>query len=715
MFSLTKILNKLYLTKFSFYLLLVLILISFSITFYLMLPNNNLVKNPLQLQFFLLTDVFFVILLLALIIRQLILIIIYRRNQKDESKLYIKFVNLFMAMAVGPAIGLVVITSLFFNLEFRTWYGGAVRDAVVNSNIVARDYENEIQAEIISDTQLIMREIVKVSKNNEVNINSINQGLSEFINLRTISNIYLFNKTGEIYLNFKDQENKNFLLPSDDIFQILEQNRVYIFQLNKNSISAYKKINFLGDIFMQVNRELNTNIWEHVSATKDAYKIYTTKENESAGIQITYSMIFVLFSIGFILIAVLIGFNLARRLSKPISNLIESANQISKGNFDAKVSEIDQFEEIKVLISSYNKMIGEIENKQNQLISKSNEDEEKRLFIEAILSLLTIGVVSLDSNFNIIFFNQTTNTLFKGTKKLDNNQNFLLTFPDWKKIFNDFKKSKKILENFQTEILIKDDLRNFNIRIIKEFKDDIINGYIVAIDDTTSFILAEKHAAWSDIARKIAHEVKNPLTPIKLSAERIEKKYINKEFENDDIKTLTETISRQVDDIGKLIDEFSSFARMPEPEIKLDNLSKCLHESFLLFSNSHKNIKFNINKDTQDIYYQFDKFQLSQCFNNLIKNAVEAVEKIPNPSIFINLISEKNKIFIEIIDNGIGISQEMINKIFEPYFTTKNKGTGLGLSIVKKIIEDHNGKIRIEKNKRMAGTVSSIIFENINA
>jgi len=679
-----------------------------------MLPNNNLVKNPLQLQYFLLADVFFVILLLALIIRQLILIIIYRRNQKDESKLYIKFVNLFTAMAVGPAIGLVIITSLFFNLEFRTWYGGAVRDAVVNSNIVARDYENEIQAEIISDTQLIMREIVKVSRNNEVNINSINQGLSEFINLRTISNIYLFTRTGELYLNFKDKKNKNFLLPSDKIFQILDQNRVYIFQLNKNSISAYKKINFLGDVFMQVNRELNTNIWDHVSATKDAYNIYTAKENESAGIQITYSMIFVLFSIGFILIAVLIGFNLAKRLSKPISNLIESANEISKGNFDAKVSEIDQFEEIKVLISSYNKMISEIENKQNQLILKSNEDEEKRLFIEAILSLLTIGVVSLDNNFNIIFFNQTTNTLFKGSKKLKNNINFLSNFPEWTKIFDNFKKSKKILENFQTEILVKDDLRNFNVRIIKEFKDDKINGYIVAIDDTTSFILAEKHAAWSDIARKIAHEVKNPLTPIKLSAERIEKKYQSKKFDTDEIKVLTSTISRQVDDIGKLIDEFSSFARMPEPEIKLDNLSKCLNESFLLFSNSHKNIKFSINKEKQDIYFQFDKFQISQCFNNLIKNAVEAVEKIPNPSISINLKTENNKIFIDVIDNGIGISKEMANKIFEPYFTTKNKGTGLGLSIVKKIIEDHNGKIKIDKNKQMAGITSLIIFENLN-
>ena len=226
--------------------------------------------------------------------------------------------------------------------------------------------------------------------------------------------------------------------------------------------------------------------------------------------------------------------------------------------------------------------------------------------------------------------------------------------------------------------------------------------------------MAEKHAAWSDIARKIAHEVKNPLTPIKLSAERIEKKYKSKDFSNDDIKLLTGTISRQVDDIGKLIDEFSSFARMPEAEIKLDNLSKSLKESFLLFSNSHRNIKFDISLENKDTYFQFDKFQLSQWFNNLIKNAVEAVEKIPNPSIFVSLKTKDNKIIIEVVDNGIGISREMINKIFEPYFTTKNKGTGLGLSIVKKIIDDHNGKIRIEKNKQMAGTTSLIIFENTN-
>ncbi len=676
-----------------------------------MIPNNDLVKDPRRLQFFLLADVIFVILLISIIIRQIVLILVRRRKSYDESRLYIKFVNLFAAMALGPAIGLVIITSLFFNLELRTWYGDAVRDAVVNSNIVARNYENEIQAEIVSDTQLIMREILKVSQNNEVNIQSIRTALSEFINLRTISSIYIFNTEGNIYLSLKDPDNKNFSVPSNEIFKIVNQNRVYIFQLNKNSITAYKKINFLNDVYMQVNRNLNTNIWDHISATKEAFEIYTIKEEESSGIQITYSMIFVLFSICFILVAILIGFNLASNLSKPITNLIKSANKISDGNFDAKVSEADQFQEIKVLLSSYNKMISEIENKQNELISKSQEDEEKRIFIEAILSLLTIGVISLDKNFNVLLYNKTLTKLFRNTKTFKINDNFLSYFPEWKKIFENFETSNKVLLNFQYDFTLYDDQRNFNIRVIKEINDNKIKGYVVALDDATSLILAEKHAAWSDIARKIAHEVKNPLTPIKLSAERIEKKFLDVKTHKEDISLLTKTISRQVDDIGKLVDEFSSFARMPEAEIKLDNLTKCLEEAYLLYFNTRKDIKLNLIKPENDIYFHFDTLQISRCFSNLIKNAIEAVEKIPNPAVEVLMVTDSKNIKIEIKDNGVGIDEKMLSKIFEPYFTTKTKGTGLGLSIVKRIIEDHGGKIKIEKNKNMAGTKSLINFE----
>ena len=711
MINLSKFLRSIHITKFSFYLLILLIILSFSITFYLLLPNNQLVKDPQNLQFLLLADVIFVIILLSIIIRQILLVFIYKKKNIGESRLYIKFINLFTAMALFPAIGVVVITSLFFNLELQTWYGGAVRDAVVSSNIVARDYENEIHSELISDVQLITREIIKVSRNNEVQKNAIERVLREFINIRTISNIYLFNRQGNVFLSFEeDQKIENFSFPDNSIFSLLDKNQVYIFQQNENSISAYKKLNFLNDIFVQVNRNLNKNIWKHISETRRAYEIYTLKEEESSGIQITFSMIFVLFSLCFILIAVLIGFNLARRLSKPISNLIESANEISKGNFDAKVSEDDQFDEVKVLLTSYNKMINEIQLKQNQILSKSEEDETKRIFIEAILSLLTIGVISLDDNFNINLFNKSSLKII-GKKREDlENKNFLNVFPDWSKIVDNFKKSKRIIENFQIEIMINNNIRNINLRIIKEIKENSISGYVVTLDDMTSLILAEKHAAWSDIARKIAHEVKNPLTPIKLAAERIEKKSIEKSINFKDINNLTQTISKQVDGIGKLVDEFSSFARMPKAEIKLDNLSKTLKESFNLFVNSHPNVNMKLLSKTKDIYFQFDRFQITQAFNNIIKNSVEAVSNIPNPSIIVDLLENNNQIEFIVKDNGVGIDENKISKYFEPYFTTKDKGMGLGLSIVKKIIEDHGGLIKIEKNKNMAGTTTVISF-----
>ena len=712
MINLSKFLRSIHITKFSFYLLILLIILSFSITFYLLLPNNQLVKDPQNLQFLLLADVIFVIILLSIIIRQILLVFIYKKKNIGESRLYIKFINLFTAMALFPAIGVVVITSLFFNLELQTWYGGAVRDAVVSSNIVARDYENEIQSELISDIQLITREIIKVSRNNEVQKNSIERVLREFINIRTISNIYLFNRQGDVFLSFEeDQKIEKFSFPNNSIFSLLDKNQIYIFQQNENSISAYKKLNFLNDIFVQVNRNLSKNIWKHISETRRAYEIYTLKEEESSGIQITFSMIFVLFSLCFILIAVLIGFNLARRLSKPISNLIESANEISKGNFDAKVSEDDQFDEVKVLLTSYNKMINEIQLKQNQILNKSEEDETKRIFIEAILSLLTIGVISLDDNFNVNFFNKSSLRILGKISEDLEKKNFLNIFPEWSKIVDNFKKSKRLIENFQIEIMINDNTRNLNLRIIKEIKENSISGYVVTIDDMTSLILAEKHAAWSDIAKKIAHEVKNPLTPIKLAAERIEKKIIEKSINFKDINNLTQTISKQVDGIGKLIDEFSSFARMPKAETKLDNLSKTLKESFNLFVNSYPKVNIKLLSKTKDIYFQFDRFQITQAFNNIIKNSVEAVINIPNPSITLDLLENNNQIEFIVKDNGVGVDENKISKYFEPYFTTKDKGTGLGLSIVKKIIEDHGGIIKIEKNKNMAGTTTVITFD----
>ena len=315
------------------------------------------------------------------------------------------------------------------------------------------------------------------------------------------------------------------------------------------------------------------------------------------------------------------------------------------------------------------------------------------------------------NTFHINFYNQSVLKILGKEEKDLHSCNFLHVFPEWEKILLNFEKSQRFIETFQFEINIINNNRNLNLRIIKEKKSKILTGYVVTIDDKTSLILAEKHAAWSDIARKIAHEVKNPLTPIKLSAERIEKKIKEESIDHDDIFKLTKTISRQVDDIDKLVDEFSSFARMPEAEVKLDNLSLTLKHSFDLFANSYNKINMKLNLPPKDIFFQFDNFQITQSFTNIIKNAVEAVCNIPNPSVIVNLLESKNIINISVIDNGVGIDEKKISKLFEPYFTTKDKGTGLGLSIVKKIIEDHGGTINISKNKNMAGTTSLITFE----
>ena len=463
-------------------------------------------------------------------------------------------------------------------------------------------------------------------------------------------------------------------------------------------------------MFIQVNRNLNQNIWSHIINTRNAYEIYFLQREKSAWRQVSFSIIFILFSLCFILIAVLVGFRLAGKLSRPITNLIESANKISKGNFEAKVSEDDQFEEIKILLKSYNQMINEIQSKQNLLISKSNEDESKRLFIEAILSLLTTGVISLNNEFIINLVNKSALNIFQKKHEDIINKNILNIFPEWKDIFINFDEGNEVFNENQIEYNIGDNTRNLNLKIIKETNENIITGFVVTIDDMTSLILAEKHAAWSNIARKIAHEVKNPLTPIKLSAERIERKFHNNDLDKNEVSKLAQTISKQVDDIDKLVDEFSSFARMPKAQMKIDNFSETLKDCFNLFSNAHSGINFKFIDNKVKIFFLFDKFQITQAFNNLIKNSVEAVSKIHNPSIKINYFQQNNKIICTVVDNGIGVDNKKVRKFFEPYYTTKDKGTGLGLSIVKKIIEDHNGTIKIEKNLEIAGTKATVIF-----
>ncbi len=690
----------------SLYFFVILILISFTLTYILLIPGSNLVKDNSNIIRLLILDIVLVITLISLVIRQIVLIFIRRKKNLNVSKLYIKFINLFIILTLVPTIGVVIVSGLFYNLEIKTWFGPAVKTTILNSNVVANDYLKLKTENLEVNIEAISRDIfnlVNVTKLQENRINMINLNHEK----KKLTDIFIFNSANDV-LSFSSikKSSQNFFPASKEILKILDSGKIYITQKDKNILSAYYKLNFFEDSYLLINDDINEIIYNHLFETAKAITAYNNLEKNTSNFQISFSMIYVLFSVCLLLIAILIGFMMANKLSTPITNLIKSSEKVSKGDFDAKITEINDSDEISLLLKSFNKMISEIEISQKQLIDKNIEIENRRLFTEAVLRTLSTGVIALDMNFSIKLINNSVSKIINKSEDDLIGNNFFDIFQNSINIKKNI--DKKIYKNLseQIEFNLKNNTRNLFIKFSLEKNDNEIVGYVVTIDDLTSLILAEKHAAWSDIARKIAHEIKNPLTPIKLSAERIEKKIKDNDINKENFISLAGTISKQVDDIGKLIDEFSSFARLPQAEIKKDDFSEAVNECFKLYSSSYSKINFSIDNKYNEILCFFDKFQISLVLNNITKNAIEAVEKLKNPSISFLVIKYDNMVNLDIIDNGIGIDKKLINKIFEPYYTTKDKGTGLGLSICKKIIEEHGGEISIKKNKSTGSTVS---------
>ena len=700
------IINNIKFKNYYIYIFIILIISSFFLTYILLLPNSNLIKDNSNIIKFLLLDIVLVITLVGLAIRQITLIFIKRRKNLYASRLYIRFINLFTILTLAPTIGVIIISGLFYNLELRTWFGNAVKSTIINSNIVANDYLKLKSENLEINIESISRDIyglVSAAKIKEEEINIINLNHEK----KKLLDIFIFNSSNDI-LSYSSitKTTKNFLMPTDEIFKILDSGQIYITQKDQNILSAYFKLNFFKNSYLLINDDINATIYNHLFETAKAITVYKNLEKSASKFQISFSMIYVLFSICLLLISILIGFRIAHKLSMPITDLINSSEKVSKGNFNAKVPEINENDEISLLLQSFNQMISKIEFSQKQLIDKNIEIENRRLFTEAVLRTLSTGVIALDIDYSIKLVNKSILEIINKSESDLIGRNFFDLFKNLNSIKNNL--NKKIYRNLnqQIEFHISNNIRNLFIKFSIEKNDLNIIGYVVTIDDLTSLILAEKHAAWSDIARKIAHEVKNPLTPIKLSAERIQKKISDNDINKDIFNSLATTISKQVDDIGKLIDEFSSFARLPKAEIKKDNLSLVINECFNFYLNSHLDIKFNIDNKYENIECFFDRFQISLVINNVIKNAIEAVEKLKNPFITIIVEISKKIVIIRVVDNGIGINKDKINKIFEPYYTTKEKGTGLGLSICKKIIEDHGGEINISKNSTTGSTVN---------
>ena len=465
------------------------------------------------------------------------------------------------------------------------------------------------------------------------------------------------------------------------------------------------RLNSFEDKYLYISRTVDGKILNLLDKTMESAITYNTMESQREKILWSYGLLYLGFATFVILSSILLGMLFAERLSRPVGRLAGAAQRLGAGDFDVKVIEEKGDDEIAMLSRVFNHMTKQVKRQRDDLITANEYTERRRRLFDSVLSGVTAGVIGLSSDGNVGFINLAAEKLLNLNANDNEGKSIHLAVPEFVDLFmliqkNDNKTQQqeiKLTRGGTTEILL--------VRVSARIsEDELIERYVITFDDVTDLVSAQRLAAWGDVARRIAHEIKNPLTPIQLSAERLKRKYSPMLADEDkNLSQLCDVIIRQTNDLRRIVDEFSKFARMPEPIKRPTNITKLLKDVILLFEVSSPKVNISFENPYNDFNASMDETMINQAFTNLIKNAGEAIDsKIKsqpnitfNPEIRISIDQKKNDLEIIIEDNGIGLPTQERSRLFEPYVTNRENGTGLGLSIVKKIIEEHNGTLEL--------------------
>ncbi len=505
-------------------------------------------------------------------------------------------------------------------------------------------------------------------------------------------------------------------------YSVANDDKIFIVkEVDSNKIRAFIKLSQFIDAYLLITRFVDQKVLNAIESTSIAASDYQSIELKQFDIKISFIVIFILITVILLFTSLIIGLNIANRLLEPISSLIKGAEEVGGGNLDYKIpnnvlSKIN-VNEIKRLVQAFNLMISDLKSNRVDLEHANDQLDKRRKFSESVLSGVYSGVIGLDKDLKINLPNVTATELLNISINKHYGKSILEVVPEFKNLIENLLKSGLGVVEDRIQIIRNDKVLNLITRLVIQKSDSIILGYVLTFDDVTSLIAAQKMGAWSDIARRIAHEIKNPLTPIRLSAERLKNKLNSgKKIDKKVFEQSLNMITRQVDDIHHLVNEFSSFARMPSPKLKVVNINKVVTDYIKPLISSFNDVTIEIDKIIEKSFIMADEKQIRQACSNLIKNSYENItlNKIPKGIISIFFGIEDDFASITISDNGTGIDKSIISKILEPYYTTKVGNSGLGLAITKKIIDDHNGIILIKPLKGSKGTAVTLKFPLIS-
>ncbi|OPZ79085.1 MAG: Sensor protein kinase WalK [Alphaproteobacteria bacterium ADurb.Bin438] len=640
-------------------------------------------------------DLVLLVSVLILIIKKIFSVWGERNKNGFGSKLHIRLVILFALVTATPTFLVATFSAVFFNIGLQSWFSKQVQTAVKDSLNVAETYAKEHRQYLAKDILAINSDLLRnwdaISEKSKV-INSI---LAIQAMEKNLDEIVIFNKTGKVIaktgyvLSLAFEEIPFWALNDADNGGV-----AIITNQSSDRLRALLRLGVSQDLYILIGKFVSPEIIKHIERAKEAVSKYEFLESKRFEIEVTFYAIFIIIALLLVLVAIWAGINFSIQLTKPIVSLINASEQIREGKTNVKVPELHSGDEIGVLNRTFNRMSHDITTQRADLISKNNKLDARRRFIEAVLKGVSAGVISVDKDNNIKISNFSACTLIEIDLNLFKDQNLSKIVPSFKEVFEEIKNSNSSSVQKYIKLETGKKIKTFTVNLASEYSGEDIYGYVYTFDDITPLQTAQRKAAWSDVARRIAHEIKNPLTPISLSAERLKNKYL-KQIENDKETFITcvDTIINQVENIGKMVDEFSAFSRMPNPVMKLVNIKNILIQNMFLHKTANSNIKYEIITSDESVRLKCDESQMNLLFNNIYKNAYEAIieKQNNNGEIITRLENNENAVIISIEDNGIGLKNQSLDQISEPYYTTKVKGTGLGLAIVKKIIEDHNG------------------------
>ncbi|MCK5374582.1 MAG: PAS domain-containing sensor histidine kinase [Alphaproteobacteria bacterium] len=677
-------------------------------TYSALTQTPTLGHNPDIVIWLLNIDLIILLLLVLLIARRIVSVWSGKKQGIAGSHLHVRLVYIFSILVAVPTVIMTVFSALLFHYGVQAWFNQRVQTAINESQAVAQSYLEEHKQVIRADTLAMAGDIDRQGDRLMLDERLFSNVINTQSLLRNLSEAIVITRNGRVLARSSLTFSLEYELPPDYAFkQANKGDVVLVMNEDQDRVRALTQLRNIPNTYLFVGRMIDPQVLSHLSATEQAVHDYNNLQARYSGMRITMLMLFVVVALLLLLAAIWSGLLLAKQLVTPIKELIQAADRMRTGDLSSRLpTDTKRIKEFEYLAKSFNRMTSQIQSQRDALIDANLQLDRRRRLTETVLAGVSSGVIGVDGHGIVNLANNSASSILGKSREEITGEYILDIIPELQIMMDEIaKKPKKMLQKEIPVFFEKRGRRSFLFRISIELIEEDMTGLIITFDDITELQSAQRKAAWSDVARRIAHEIKNPLTPIQLSAERLKRKYL-KDIRNDPdtFEQCTDTIVKHVGDIGRMVDEFSSFARMPDPILKVQHIAKYIEESLILAGQAHDNIHLEVCNKAQQAQVNCDGQQIRQVMNNLLKNAVESIEmhsddvKEAQQSEISVLIAQRNndELFISITDNGVGLPKNKdITKLTEPYITHKPKGTGLGLAIVKKIVEDHNGELII--------------------